>query len=308
MPVDPAIQVLLDNLSGASPVDLSAMSVDEARSVMAMLVLVDGDPEPVAEVSDRAIPGPAGDVPVRIYRAEGTPAGAPVVIWIHGGGWVIGDLASADPTARKLANRTGAVVVSVEYRLAPEHPFPAAPDDCWAAVAWVADHADEIGGDPTRLAVGGDSAGGNLAALMAIRARDAGLALRHQLLVYPATDLTMTSPSIASNGEGYLLTETGMKWFGEHYLQGHEPTDPTASPAYTGSLAGLAPATVYTAEFDPLRDEGNAYAEALAEAEVPTELVCWPGMIHGFFAMATVTPATNQAIDAAGARLRAAFA
>ncbi len=172
----------------------------------------------------------------------------------------------------------------------------------------MADHADEIGGDPTRLAVGGDSAGGNLSALMAIRARDAGLALRHQLLVYPATDLTMTSPSIEANGEGYLLTATGMKWFGDHYLQGHEPKDPAVSPAYLDSLADLAPATVYTAEFDPLRDEGNEYAEALAEADVACELICWPGMIHGFFAMATVTPVTNQAIDAASARLRAAFA
>jgi acetyl esterase len=308
MPVDPAIQTLLDNMAGADPVDLSSMTVEQARQVIGMLALVDGDPEPVAQVSDHTIPGPGGDIGLRVYQAAGTATPAPVLVWYHGGGWVIGDLASADPTARKLANRTGAVVVSVDYRLAPEHPFPAGPDDCWAALEWVAAHGAEIGGDPHRLAVGGDSAGGNLAALVAVRARDAGLTLRHQLLVYPATDLTMTSPSIGSNGEGYLLTATGMKWFGDHYLQGHDPTDPAVSPAYAASLSGLAPATVHTAEFDPLRDEGNAYAEALAEADVPCELICWPGMIHGFFAMATVTPVTNQAIDAASARVKAALA
>ena len=307
MPVDANLAAMLDAMAGADPVELSDMSVDEARSMMGMLALVDGEPEPVAEVTDRVVPGPGGDIPVRVYRGPAGDEPLGILVWYHGGGWVIGDLDSADTTARKLAGRAGIVVVSVDYRLAPEHPFPAGPDDCWAVLEWVVAHGTELGGDPTRLAIGGDSAGGNLSAVTAVAARDAGIALRHQLLVYPATDLTLSSPSITTNGEGYLLTGKAMKWFGDHYLQGQDPTDPKVSPAYTPDLAGVAPATVYTAEFDPLRDEGNAYAEQLAGADVPTELICWPGMIHGFFALSTVTPVTNQAIDAASARLRTAL-
>ena len=308
MPLDPNLQVLLDGMAGADPVELSDMSVEEARAMMGMLVLIDGEPEPVASVADRTVPGPAGDVPVRIYRGRPGDEALPVLIWYHGGGWVIGDLDSADTTARKLANRSGALVVSVDYRLAPEHPFPAAVDDCWAALDWVAAHADEIGGDPGRLAVGGDSAGGNLSAVAAVLARDAGVALRHQLLVYPATDATQSQPSIEENGEGYLLTRNAMTWFTGHYLADGEPKDPRVSPLFTDDLAGVAPATVFTAEFDPLRDEGARYAERLGEAGVETEYRCYPGMIHGFFAMATVTPVTDQAIDAASARLTAALA
>ncbi len=308
MPVDPNIQTMLDAMAQASPGDLADMSVEEARSMIGMLALVDGDPEPVTQVNDRTIPGPGGDIAVRVYRADPGSHPQPILVWYHGGGWVIGDLTSADPTARKLANRTGSIVVSVDYRLAPEHPFPAGVDDCWAVLQWVAAHGTELGGDPTRLAVGGDSAGGNLSAVVAVMARDAGIELRHQLLIYPASDLTMSSPSISANGEGYLLTKNAMKWFGDHYLQGQDPHDPRVSPKYTRDLAGVAPATVYTAEFDPLRDEGNAYAAQLTDAGVDTELVCWPGMIHGFFALATITPVTNQAIDQASARLRRALA
>ncbi len=299
---------MLDAMAQTSAGELSDMSVEEARAMIGMLAQVDGDPEPVAQVSDRTVPGPAGDIAVRVYRSDPGSDPRPILVWYHGGGWVIGDLTSADPTARKLANRTGAVVASVDYRLAPEHPFPAGVDDCWAALQWMAAHGAELGGDPTRLAVGGDSAGGNLSAVMAVMARDAGLELRHQLLIYPASDLTLSSPSIAENGEGYLLTENAMKWFGDHYLQGHDPHDPRVSPKYTPDLSGVAPATIYTAEFDPLRDEGNEYAAQLTDAGVATELVCWPGMIHGFFALGTITPVTNQAIDRASDRLRQALA
>jgi acetyl esterase len=307
MPVDPSIQVLLDSLAGTDTPDLSEQSVEEARAMMAMLTLVDGEPEPVDDVTTRTIPGPAGDIPVRIYRKRSDGA-QPVLVWYHGGGWVIGDLESGDPTARKLANRSGAVVVSVDYRLAPEHPFPAAVDDCWAALEWVAAHAAEIGGDPSRLAVGGDSAGGNLAAVVAVTAADAGgPALRHQLLVYPAVDLTFSHPSIDSNGEDYLLTKKAMVWFVDHYLGDQDPKDTRVSPLYVDDLSGVAPATVYTAEFDPLRDEGGAYAARLAEAGVDCDHRCFDGMIHGFFGMGTITPVALEAMDMAGARLRAAF-
>ncbi len=305
MPVDPNIRLMLDAMAGADPVELPDMTVPEARAVMAQLALVDGEPEPVADVTDRSIDGPGGPIPVRIYR-DGPSGGAqPVLIWYHGGGWVIGDLSSADTTARKLARRTGAVVVSVDYRLAPEHPAPAAVEDCWTAFEWVAAHAGEIGGDPDRLAVGGDSAGGNLAAIVAVMARDAGRSqLLHQLLVYPATDLTASSASIDENGEGYLLTKKAMEWFMGHYLAGADPTDPSVSPMFVDDLSGVAPATVITAEFDPLRDEGQAYAARLTQAGVDCDCRNYDGMIHGFFALATVTPTTDEAIDAASARLR----
>ncbi|MGZ4694032.1 MAG: alpha/beta hydrolase [Acidimicrobiales bacterium] len=298
-------------MGGPDAADLSEMSVEEARAVIVMLAAADGEPEPVEAVEDRTIPGPAGDIPVRLYRPA-QPTGA-ILIWYHGGGWVIGDLETADPTARKLANRTGALVVSVDYRLAPEHPYPAAVDDAWAALQWVAERGADLGGDPSRLAVGGDSAGGNLAAIVSVRARDAGLeGLRHQLLVYPAVDLTLSHPSIDENGEGYLLTKTGMVWFAEHYLgpatgRGDLDKHPDVSPLYTADLAGVAPATVITAGFDPLRDEGQAYAAALTEAGVAVEEHRYPTMIHGFISMAGVTTVTNEALDAAGAALRASL-
>ena len=305
MPVDPTIQSLLDNMGEG---DLSDNSVEEARAMIGLLTLVDGEPEPVAQVRDLTVPGPAGDIPVRLYRPDDGDAALPLLIWYHGGGWVIGDLESADPTVRKLANRGGFLVLSVNYRLAPEHRYPAAVEDCWAVLEWVSAHGGELGADPTRLAVGGDSAGGNLAAVIAVKARDAGLAVRHQLLIYPATDATASQPSIEENGEGYLLTRKGMAWFGDHYAAGADLRDPQLSPLFTADLRGVAPATVYTAEYDPLRDEGNLYAQHLAEAGVETEQHCYPGMIHGFFSMATMTPVTNQAIAASAARLAAALA
>ena len=240
MPVDPSIQVLLDSMAGSDTPDLSEMSVSDARAMMAMLTVIDGEPEPVDDVTTRMIPGPDGDITVRIYRNSGADP-QPVLVWYHGGGWVIGDLESADPTSRKLANRSGAVVVSVDYGLAPEHPFPAAVDDCWAALEWVAGHASSIGGDPARLAVGGDSAGGNLAAVVAVKAAQCGEpTLRHQLLVYPAVDLTASHPSIDANGEGYLLTKKSMVWFMDHYLGDADPKGTLASPLYVDDLSGVA--------------------------------------------------------------------
>ena len=309
MPADPTIQALLDGLNGPEAPELSDLSATDARALMAGLVALEGEPVPIDQVEDRTVPGPAGDIAVRVYRrhAEGPTPG--ILVWFHGGGWVIGDLDSGDATARRLADRSGAVVVSVDYRLAPEAPFPAGPDDCWAALVWVAEHGAELGGDPSRLAVGGDSAGGNLAALVALRARDeGGPELRHQLLVYPATDLTMSHPSITENGQGYLLTTKAMDWFAGHYLPpGVDRAQPGVSPLFA-EHAGVAPATVITAELDPLRDEGEAYAAALGAAGVDVDLRRYDGMIHGFFSMALITPVATEALDAAAATVAGALA
>jgi len=302
MPLDPALETLLSQLAAAGGPGLTELTPAEGRQMLRMLAALDGDAEPVARVEDRTIAG----VPCRVYAPVAEPS--PILVWYHGGGFVIGDLETADSTARKLANRASALVVSVDYRLAPEHPAPAAVEDAHAVLSWIAAHGAELGGDPARIAVGGDSAGGNLAACMAIRARDEGIRLRHQLLVYPVVDLTMSFPSIDENGEGYLLTKDSMTWFLGHYLSGGaDPKDPTLSPYHVGDLAGVAPAHVITAEFDPLRDEGEAYAERLRDAGVPVEAKRYDGMIHAFFGLGTVTPVANEAVDAAAAALRTAL-
>ncbi|HEY2813062.1 MAG TPA: alpha/beta hydrolase [Acidimicrobiales bacterium] len=301
MPLDPAIKTVLDQLEEAGGPTLNEVSPPEAREMMKTLALLDGEPEPVSRVENTTVAG----VPVRVYASEHGPQ--PILVWYHGGGWVIGDVDTADSVCRKLANRANALVVSVDYRLAPEAPCPAAADDCFAVLEWVAANGAELGGDTSRIAVGGDSAGGNLSALMAIRARDAGIALRQQVLVYPAVDLTMSFPSIEENGEGYLLTKDSMVWFTNHYLSGADPKDPTVSPYYVDDLSGVAPANVLTAEFDPLRDEGEAYAERLKDAGVPVEVKRYDGMIHGFYGLGMITPIADQAVDASAASLRAAF-
>ena len=309
MPVDPSIQVLLDSLAGTDTPDLSEQSVEEARAMMALLTLVDGEPEPVDDVTTRTIPGPAGDIPVRIYRNRSERA-QPVLVWYHGGGWVIGDLESGDPTARKLANRSGAVVVSVDYRLAPEHPFPAAVDDCWAALEWVAANAAEIGGDPARVAIGGDSAGGNLAAVVAIALRDADhLPLRLQLLIYPATDQRRGWPSHTSNGQGYLLTADTMDYFHDHYLPDKaQDLDWRASPLLHPDHAGLPPAFVLTAGYDPLRDEGLQYAQKLRDAGVPVEVLLEEGQIHQMHSWAGAFSAGPRMLERGAQALRRALA
>lgn len=310
MPVVAEIQALLDQLAG-NPVDFSSISPTEMRTFMRLLSDADEKAD-VGSVEDRTIPGPAGEVPVRVYRPEGGPGPAPILVWYHGGGWVIGDLETTDGAARSFCHGAGAVVVSVDYRLAPEHPFPAGPEDAWAALTWVADHAGEVGGDPARIAVGGDSAGGNLAALVALRARDeGGPALVHQLLAYPSVDLAMGHPSIEENGEGYFLTKASMEWFRLHYLGAErehgDPTSPEVSPLRADDLSGVAPAQVLTAEYDPLRDEGEAYAVRLAEAGVPVDLVPHPGLVHGFLGFGALSPAAAAATEGAAERLRQAL-
>jgi acetyl esterase len=312
MPIDTQITALLEQMGSMESVDYREVTPEGLRQVMKMLAAADGPPEAVTSVEDAVAAGPAGPIPLRVYRPAGTHAGAfplPMLVWYHGGGWVIGDLDTADTTCRKLANRSGALVISVDYRLAPEHPAPAPLDDSWAALRWVVGAAAELGGDSSRLAVGGDSAGGNLSALLAVRARDDGLpSLRHQLLVYPATDLTMSYPSHVENGDGYLLTNEATAWFLTHYLgPDADPKDPSISPLFTDDLSGVADASIITAEFDPLRDEGEAYAVRLRDSGVAVHLRRYDGMVHGFFQLGGVTPVADSAVSEAASRLRAAL-
>jgi acetyl esterase len=300
-PPEPATQAILDQMALAGPVDFSDLSPDAFRTLFAAsLGALDAagagtDPAPEA-VEDRSIDGPGGELRLRLYRPPG-PGPHPVVTFFHGGGWVIGNIDTHDGSCRILSRRTGAVVVSVDYRLAPENRFPAAVDDCAAAVAWVAGHLGELDGDERRLGVAGDSAGGNLAAVVAQRRRqEDGPPLAAQALVYPGTDFSTERPSLAANGEGYLLTADAIAWFGAQYLGGHDPTDPAASPLL-GDLTGLPPAVVAVAEFDPLHDEGRAYAEALAGAGVAVELFDFPGLVHGFMGLGALSPASAAATD-----------
>jgi acetyl esterase/lipase len=297
----PEIQAVLDEMNAAPgpppheiPVDQARMNhADEAKRFC-------GDGEPVAEVRDHTV----GEVPVRTFRPEGDGP-LPVVVYLHGGGWMMGTLDSYDSLLRALANASGAIVAGVEYRLAPEHRYPAALEDSLAAIRSLAANAHELGGDGSRLAVIGDSAGGNLAAVAARRLRDQ---IRYQVLVYPVIDPVFDTPSYLDFNEGHGLSAASMQRFWRLYLDGADPRDPDAAPLHADDLAGVAPAYVLTAEEDVLRDEGEAYAEALREAGVPTELVRWPGTIHGFFRWLAVTPAAREAIDAIGARLRKALA
>jgi len=274
-----------------------------------MFAQLGGDPEPVNKIEDRKLPGTAGSIPVRVY----TPSGSgpfPVLVYFHGGGWVLCDIETHDPVCRSLANAAECIVVSVDYRLAPENKFPAAVDDCYAAAQWVMNNASLINGDPDRVAVGGDSAGGNLAAVVALMARDlGGSAPIFQLLIYPVTDYYLPgTPSMEENAEGYFLTRDDMVWFWNHYLNDvAEAEDPRACPLKASSLSGLPPALVITAEFDPLRDEGEMYAARLGEAACGVELVRYDGMIHGFFNMGGVLEQGRSAIALAAAQLRSAF-
>jgi len=299
VPLEEATASIVDQMAAAGPVDFASLTPDAFRHLFrSSLGALDraAAAEPAEDVEDRSIPGPAGPLRVRIYRPPVTTP-VPLVAYFHGGGWVIGDIDTHDGTCRILSRRTGAVVVSVDYRLAPENRFPAAVDDCDAATSWMAAHATELGADPARLGVAGDSAGGNLAAAVTLRARTRGRpTIAAQALVYPAVDFTEVRPSLLSNGEGYLLTADAVRWFSAQYLGDHDPADPLASPLLADH-AGLPPAVVATAEFDPLRDEGRAYAEALSEAGVGVRLLDFPGLVHGFMGLGALSPASARATD-----------
>jgi len=295
MALDPQARTLLDQLEAMGNPPMSQQTPDEARAGFLLLAEVAGPPEEPVPTEDRSVPGSAGDIPVRVYRPQ-SDGPLPVVVYFHGGGFVIGDITTHDTTCHRLAAGVPAVVVSVDYRLAPEHPFPAAVDDCEAATQWVAAHAAELGADPTRLAVAGDSAGGNLAAVTSRRARDAGgPAIAFQLLVYPGCDMTRSLPSHAENGTGYLLDDDAMTWFLGNYMGDADPKHPDASPLFVEDLSGLPPAFVLTAEFDPLRDEGEAYADRLRAAGVPVATSRYDGMIHGFYGLDSIFDSSKKA-------------
>ena len=267
-------------------------------------------PPEVASVAELQADGPAGAIPVRLYRPRGSDAGTvlPLLVYFHGGGWVIGDLDTHDTLCRELANGAGCAVASVDYRLAPEHRFPAAVDDCIAATRWLRRHAGALQLDATRLAVGGDSAGGNLAAVVAIAARDAGdPPIRFQLLIYPATDMRRGAPSHTTNGQGYLLTRDTIAYFCGHYMGEASEADWRASPLLREDLFGLPPALVITAGYDPLRDEGLAYAQRLSEAGNLATQVCFERQIHGFITMGRVIDEANDAVAISALKLRGAL-
>lgn len=262
--------------------------------------------EPVAKVIEREIPGPGGAIRLRAYLPSGTRTGRPVLVWIHGGGFVFGDIYTAGATCRALANRTGFVVVAVRYRLAPEHPLEAGREDCLTAIRWLAEHASEFGGDPRRIALGGDSAGGGIAALVAQECARSGPALAAQVLVYPATDLVGSYPSVSEPMPG-LLTAQWTAWIRERIAEVSDLTDPASSAVRTPDLTGVAPAIVLTAGFDPLRDEGVHYAERLREAGVPVRLLHYPGQIHGFLTFDRVLAGARDALRRLGDELVQGF-
>lgn len=315
MALHPQVVTLIERMkaSGARPNYL--LSPDAARAQTDAMSKLRDDlvRTPVGKVEERTIDGPGGDLRLRLYRpdtAGTTPeTRQPAIMFFHGGGHVVGSLDSHDLTARNLCHDSGCLTVSVDYRLAPEHRFPAAPEDCYAATQWVADNAAELGIEPARIAVTGDSAGGNLAIATALLARErGGPAIAYQLLVYPVADYAFDLPSFTTYAEGYgILTAQGMAWFREHYLGSEaDRTDWRAAPL-RADLTGLPPALVITAECDVLHDEGVALYEKLKAAGVPVEHVEYPGMIHGFYAMAAVLDDGRAAQRLAADRLRAAF-
>jgi acetyl esterase len=305
----PEIRALLDQQAASGRPPLHRQSVTQARAFHTEdAAPLNGEPVPVAAVADRAVPGPGGDLPVRVYTPEGEPP-FPIVVFFHGGGWVVGTLDTYDPLCRALAAAVPAVVVSVDYRLAPEHRWPAAVEDAYAATLWASRHAAELGGAQHRLAVAGDSAGGNLAAVVALGARDrGGPAIAFQLLVYPALDAAGDTGSWREYADGFYLTAAGMRWYWDHYLGGADGAAPDASPLRAAFLGGLPPALVVTADHDVLRDEGEAYAARLRGAGVAADVRRVEGVVHGFFRWRAVTGAADAALQEAAAALRSALA
>jgi acetyl esterase len=305
MPLEPQAQTLCDAVNSMPKIEGSDETLELLRANFGALIMAaGGTPEPLVSIENRDADG----VPVRVYRPT-EARDLPILVYFHGGGWTIGKAAEFDPVAQHLAHAAEALVVSVDYRLAPEHPFPIPLDDCWHALQYCAKFGDIFGGDPMRLAVAGDSAGGNLAAVCAIHARDAGgpqLAL--QVLIYPVTDCDFTTESMVENGEGYLLDADRMRWFFDCYTRnGSDPTDWRIAPLRARDLSGVAPALVLTAEYDPLRDEGEAYARRLQEAGVPVTKHRYDGAIHNFFAMPGMFESGRDAMTRVGTALRRAF-
>jgi len=308
MPLHPQVKVVLDLMTKAGP-PMHHLTPEQAREQALAMRTNKGEVEAVGKVEDRTIKGPGGDIPIRIYTPNGRGP-FPLLVYFHGGGWVVGSIETVDASCRSLTNLANCITVSVDYRLAPEHKFPAAPDDCYAATTWAALNAASIHGDPKRMAIGGESAGANLAAAVALMAQERGApSIALQLLLYPVMDYACNTPSCRANAEGYFLTTEMMRWFWNHYLRSDaDGENPLASPLRAKRLQGLAPAAIYTAEFDPLRDEGADYAKKLREAGIPVEYKCCEGLIHGFMGMQKVVEPARKALEEAAAALRKAFA
>jgi acetyl esterase len=303
------VQALLDQMSQQPGQTFAEMGVARARESLHAFTEMQGPEVVLAKVEDRTIPGPVGEMPIRVYTPDGS-APFPVVVYLHGGGWTIGDIATFDKPCRLLATLSGCVVVSVEYRLAPEHRFPAPLDDCYASVVWVATHGAEIGADPERLAVCGESSGGNLAAAVTLRARArGGPKIVYQALICPATDLGFETASCIRFSKGYLITLEDLQWFRGNYIRSEMDIDnPEVSPLRAHDFAGLPSALVVTAEFDPLCDEGEAYAEKLKAAGVPIRLRRYNRMIHSIFILAGVVDAAKDLYRELGTSLTEALA
>jgi acetyl esterase len=303
----PQVEALLRPMSGGpGPHELP---LDVARAMLDSLDDLGGEKEPVAAVDDRSIAGPAGPIPIRVYRPSRDP-GLPIAVFFHGGGFTMGSLASHDRLCRALANRSGCLVVAVDYRLAPEHRFPAGIEDAYAATAWIARHGSELGGDPDRIAVGGDSGGGTFGAIVCWLARErGGPPIQLQYLINPGgLDYVYSRPSCTENAEGYFLTMDAVRWIeGQYFADPADKSDPRAQLNLAGDLSGLPPAIVLTAECDPVRDQGVEYVRRLREARVTVRHTDYPGMIHGWVNFQSAIDAGRAGLDEIAAAIRSAL-
>jgi acetyl esterase len=308
MPLDPQVNALLEQM--ASLPRLEELSVADARKQVERRIAMNLPTLPIASVLNRTIRGPGGDLRLRIYTPNGSGP-FPLMVFFHGSGFVLCNLDTHDGVCRNLCNAAGCVVVSVDYRLAPEHKFPAGPEDCYAATKWTAEYGSELNADPGRVVIAGDSAGGNMVAVTALMIRDrGGPALRGQLLIYPVTDyFNPGHPSYTENAEGYGLTAAGMRWFWGHYLNSpSEAENPFVSPLRARDLSSLPAALIITAEYDVLRDEGERYGERLVQAGVPANVSRYEGMNHGFFSMYGIVDKAKQALEESANWLKDRFA
>jgi acetyl esterase len=310
MPLHPQVKDLMDRRAALGFADFRDVTPAVARAnAVAAKATIPSDQEPVGEITERSIAGPVGEIPIRIYRPT-TEGPHPLIMLFHGGGWVIGDLDSEDSTSRGLVNRVNAVLISVDYRMAPEVRFPGAPEDCYAATVWAAQHAEELGIDASNIAVAGTSAGGNLSAAVALMARDrGGPTIKHQVLFCPVIDHDFERPSVIANAEGYGLTRDGMIWFWDQYIgPDGDPLHPYASPIRAKDLSRLADTTVIAAQYDPLLDEAADYASALKDAGNDVTFTEYKGMTHGFNGSFGLIDDAIKACEEASAGILRSFA
>lgn len=308
MTLDPQVQKLLESLKGRKVKPIEERTAEEYRGQINFYKAMLGTPKEVANIEDRMIPVENGEIPIRIYTPKGKGP-FPVFIYLHGGGFVIGDIDVGNTVCCNIANGSNCIVVSVGYRLAPEHKFPVALQDSIKATKWVADNANSINADSSRIAIGGDSAGGNMATVISSLSRKEGYpSIKYQVLIYPMTNMDFDTKSYRENGEGYILTRESAMWFVRQYLNDEEEkNNPLVAPMLAENLEGLPPALIITAQYDPLRDDGSLYASKLIEHGVDVEYKCYKGMIHGFLWMTEIIKQGEQAIDHIANRLSSVF-